>query len=369
MSNSRNLIAVVGAGRVGIAVATLVSQNTPHKVLIIDADPGALNVARATGAAFESRLCETPPELDAELRASRPFAVVCCTPFHINIQIAKICAEIKAHYIDFTEDVGVTKAVAELNPIGTTFVLQTGLAPGLITSVGMSLLKKLCMQNLTPTALHMRVGALPEVALFPAAYALTWSSSGLVNEYFQPVERIVNGAVVIAEPLHDHEDIMVDGIHMEAFNTSGGMGVPSMYTGLETVDYKTMRYPGHLAFLQKHLIEPSRKVSISNRLAKGIELAEALFPRTRDDVVYMVVRAQGRSQAGVLHETVLQHRFYGAGGLTALELTTAGTGAAVVELLGSLPTGIMFGGQISLDALLNTVTGRQFLVQVTAKSK
>jgi saccharopine dehydrogenase-like NADP-dependent oxidoreductase len=357
------IVAVVGAGRVGVTVATLLSQYTKYIVTIIDADQGALDVASAnralSGCSFS--LAVTDAQLEAVLRETEPFATVCCTPFQMNVKIAAICDKIRSHYVDFTEDVSVTRGIVELNPSQATFVLQTGLAPGLITSIGKVLLERLAARGLTPTSLKMRVGALPEVAELPAAYALTWSSEGLINEYYQPVQRIANGQNEICWPLDDLEELIIDGTRMEAFNTSGGMGDPSMYKGLVTVDYKTMRYPGHLDFLQKWLVAPLQDLTGNKLIEAGVKIAEALFPRTRDDVVYLVARAQGLSATGVIHETVFQHKFYAVDGITALELTTAGTGAAVVELLDTLPPGIVFGGNVALADLCNTNVGKVFL--------
>lgn len=356
-------IVIVGAGRVGIAMATLLSREPEYEVHLIDADEGALNVARGSAATYGwqreivYQLCLNIERLEAALRKEAPYAVVCCTPFKMNVPIAAVCAKLACHYVDFTEDVGVTKAVTEMSPTRSTFVLQTGLAPGLVTCVGKSLLQKLVARGITPTALHMRVGALPLVAELPAAYALTWSSTGLINEYLQPVERIINGEVVIDEALDDHEELIMSGERLEAFNTSGGMGSATMYEGLQTVDYKTMRYPGHLDFLQKRIMTPIAGYDGMEKLIKGVELAEELFPQTRDDVVYMVVRARGVLD-GVQHETVFQRKFYGTEhGLTALEATTAGTGAAVVQCLDLLDKGIVFGGNVPLSMLQSTLIG------------
>lgn len=360
-------IVIVGAGRVGLAMATLLQRSGEHEVLIIDSNESALNTARDAEGTYgwsdlvRFELCLNMELLEACLRRETPYAVACCTPFSMNVPIAAVCAKLKCNYVDFTEDVGVTKAVTEMNPAHSTFVLQTGLAPGLVTCVGLSLIEKLKDRGLTPTGLHLRVGALPLVAELPAAYALTWSTNGLINEYLQPVERIVDGKIVIDEALDDHEELIIDGEHMEAFNTSGGVGSASMYDGLHTVDYKTMRYPGHLDFLQKRIMSPLAALPEEERLAHGVKLAEEMFHRTRDDVVYMVVRARGVDATGAAHEAVFQHKFYGDGVLTALEFTTAGTGAAVIEAMEHLPRGIVFGGAVPLYTLRSTPTGARLM--------
>jgi saccharopine dehydrogenase-like NADP-dependent oxidoreductase len=357
-------IVIVGAGRVGVAAATLLQQNTQYEVIIIDVIQSALDNAIATGAMFgwsdlDFRLCANHELLEAELRKLKPYAVMCCTPYHVSVPVATICAKIKAHFIDFSTDQDVVQGVVKLNPSRITCVLQTGLAPGLSTAIGKMLLERLRRRGVTPNSLQLRVGALPEVAQLPSAYALTWSTAGLIDEYTNPVQRVENGEVILDEPLDAHEELIIDGTPMEAFNTAGGLGDPSMYEGLQTADFKTLRYPGHLDFLQKRVLLPAQRSEDPTKAA--IELAETMFPTTRDDVVFMAIRASGTDSRGRTHETTFQHKFYGLGGLTALELTTAGAGAATVELLDKLPRGILFGGNIRLADLYRTKIGHLFL--------
>jgi saccharopine dehydrogenase-like NADP-dependent oxidoreductase len=364
MTVEKQRIVIVGAGRVGVAAATLLQQNTSHEVIITDVEQSALDNAVATGAMFgwsdlDFRLCQNQELLEAELRKLKPYAVLCCTPQHVNVGIAKICAKIKAHYIDFSSNPDVVTGIVNLNPSRITCVLQTGLTPGLSTCISKMLLERLRRRGITPTSLQIRAGALPEVAQLPSAYALTWSTKGLIAEYTNPVQRIEGGEVVMDEPLDAHEELIIDGTPMEAFNTSGGLGDPSMYQGLQTADFKTLRYPGHLDYLQKKVLLPAQRAE--DPFTAAVNLAEQVFPTTRDDVVFMAIRASGVDSTGHTHETTFQHKFYGLNGLTAIELTTAGTGAAIVELLDKLPHGILFGGNIRLSDLFHTKIGHLFL--------
>ena len=355
-------IVIIGAGRVGVACALLARAYTMYRVALIDADSGALSVARET-LDKHGALCDfhqADESLPQVLKSLEPSVVLCCTPFHVNVKVATICAELQCDYIDFTEDISVTKAVTELNPQNCSFVLQTGLAPGLVNSIGLALVQRLKDQGAVPHELQMRVGALPLVGSVPQAYSLTWSSSGLINEYYQPVERIIDGQVTLQEPLCALERFIVDGTKLEAFNTSGGLGAPSMYD-VPNVSYKTIRYPGHLDFLQQHLMLPLMGLEGRERIERGIEIAEKLFTFTRKDVVYMVVRAIGK-KGNKLIEEVYFNRFNCMPELTALELTTSGTGIAVAELLlQSKPLGVKFGGQLPYHQLKETAVGSLFM--------
>ena len=72
--------------------------------------------------------------------------------------------------------------------------------------------------------LRMRVGALPLNVTNALQYGLTWSTEGIVNEYARPCQGIVDGEERTLAPLADVEEIKIDGLTYEAFNTSGGVG-------------------------------------------------------------------------------------------------------------------------------------------------
>ena len=142
-----------------------------------------------------------------------------------------------------TEDVEVTKAVAKLaDGASTAFIPQCGLAPGFITICAVHL-----MSQLTEVKdLRMRVGALPRYPSNMLKYNLTWSTEGLINEYCQPCEVILNGELRAVQPMENLERITIDGVEYEGFNTSGGLGTlaESLLGKVENVNYKSLRYPG-----------------------------------------------------------------------------------------------------------------------------
>jgi saccharopine dehydrogenase-like NADP-dependent oxidoreductase len=79
-------------------------------------------------------------------------------------------------------------------------------------------------------------------------YYLSWSSSGLVNEYIKPCDALFRGKPVKTLPLDGEENIVIDGVTYEAFNTSGGVATmcETYSNRIEELNYKTIRYPGHL---------------------------------------------------------------------------------------------------------------------------
>ena len=75
-----------------------------------------------------------------------------------------------------------------------------------------------------PRAVKLRVGALPQHPNNVLKYSLTWSTEGLINEYGNPCEAIVDRRRVEAAPLEGLEEIEIDGTSYEAFKTSGRTG-------------------------------------------------------------------------------------------------------------------------------------------------
>ena len=63
-----------------------------------------------------------------------------------------------------------------------------------------------------------------EVAAHEYEYNLTWSTDGVINEYCEPCEAIVDGKRREVLRLEEREEFSLDGVTYEAFNTSGGLG-------------------------------------------------------------------------------------------------------------------------------------------------
>jgi hypothetical protein len=251
------------------------------------------------------------------------------------------------------------------------------LAPGLITSIGAVLVDHLQNQHGKVETLELRVGALPQFSNHPASYAFTWSSLGLANEYINDCEVIENGTTKLVPPLDQLEKLVINGTQYEAFTTSGGMGPASMYS-VPNVNYKTIRYPGHHAWLtQEH--GPLHTASLvtgvpsdtsvpemkQKFLAQLAEIFEREFKHTRQDAVVVFARA-----ASSKREISYSHTFKpDSDAYTALEITTAGTGVACLEYIDFLERNdvkgrTIFGGQVSYADLINTAVGRSFLERI-----
>jgi saccharopine dehydrogenase-like NADP-dependent oxidoreductase len=204
-------IGVIGAGNIGQTLkAMLASVGGVTEITLADnAGQGDVHVDAGTG-----------ENLAAFVHTHD--AIVNALPFYLNKTVASACAEARRSYFDFSEDIESTKFVSDLARgfKEIVFVPQCGLAPGAINIIGAHLIS----QFETARSLELRVGALPLSANNEIKYYLSWSSSGLINEYIKPCDALFRGRPVKTLPLDGKENLVIDGVTYEAFNTSGGVG-------------------------------------------------------------------------------------------------------------------------------------------------
>src|SRR5690606_26489388 len=172
--------------------------------------------------------------------------VVTCLPFFLNIKLAKIAVDLGVHYFDLTEDVPTLHAIQKMAENSRSVLApQCGLAPGFIGILGAGLYREFSEIR----SVKLRVGALPLHPMGQLGYSFTWSSDGVINEYLNDAEVIHNGERKMVSSMDDVELININGRQYEAFSTSGGLGTmcASLEGKVDTLNYKTMRYPGHVA--------------------------------------------------------------------------------------------------------------------------
>ena len=175
------------------------------------------------------------------------------------------------------------------------FVPQCGLAPGTVNIIGAHLIA----QFDTARSLELRVGALPLSVSNEMKYYLSWSSSGLVNEYIKPCDALYRGEPIKTLPLEGKENVVIDGATYEAFNTSGGVATMcDTYRGrISELNYKTIRYPGHL----DHMRFVIHDLGLGDRPDLLTQIFDQSIPATRQDVVLLYVNALG-TRSGKLQQ-------------------------------------------------------------------
>jgi saccharopine dehydrogenase-like NADP-dependent oxidoreductase len=352
-------ILVVGAGHIGVTIAALLQASGDYAVTLADRSPQALAGTRLPG--VKTRVLDVADA--ATLRAAMQGlqAVVSAAPFHLTVAIAEAARSAGVHYLDLTEDVASTRRVKALAAgASSAFIPQCGLAPGFISIVAADLATRFE----TLDELRLRVGALPQYPANALGYNLTWSTDGVINEYCEPCEAIVEGALRQTQALEGLETFAMDGVSYEAFNTSGGLGtLCETFAGkVRNLNYRTIRYPGHAAVM-KTLLDDLR---LRERRHLLKDILETALPATLQDVVIIFVTASG-FRDGVLAQETYAHRVYSgqAAGraASAIQITTASAACAVLDLLsqGDLPAaGFVRQEDIALGDFLANRFGRAY---------
>ena len=344
-------IAVLGLGKVG-ALAGQLLHDSGFAVTGVDlaADAGAH--------AFSVQRTDVIDAASLDTLFAGVDAVLSCLPYHLNIRVADRAHAAGIHYFDLTEDVPTTNHIRDLAKTSKGLMApQCGLAPGFVGIVGADLIAQFddCR------SCRMRVGALPQNPTGLMGYAFNWSAEGVVNEYLNDCEVIEEGERKMVSAMEWREKIFINGLELEAFTTSGGLGTMcETYLGqVANLDYKTMRYPGHFDLMNFFFHELLMR---ENRELAGDILVNAK-PPVDQDVVYVHVAAEGTIGGRLQRREFVQGYkplIIAGRSRTAIAWTTAGSVVAVIEMVrdGLLPaSGFLKQEDIPLDALLSTRTG------------
>lgn len=358
-------ICLFGAGKIGEAITALVSMSGRYKIKVCDIDERrAAEVAGAFKNTESAKLdLGNKSSIEAVLKGAD--AVLSALPYHCNVPVAEAAVRAGVHYFDLTEDVSVTKAVQNLAANANTVLMpQCGLAPGFISIAAFDLARGFDSIE----SIKMRVGALPLYPSNTLKYNLTWSTDGLINEYGNLCDAIIEGKRIQVLPLEGCEKFSLDGVEYEAFNTSGGLGtLADQFEGkVKELTYKTCRYPGHrdlVAFLMNDL-----------RLNHDRETLKRIFensiPGTAQDKCLIFVEVRGSQRGKFIQKTYasnVHNTAVGGKHLTAIQLTTAAGICAPVDLFltGELgkKKGFLRSEEIPLNLFLQNEFGRHYAEQ------
>jgi len=250
-------------------------------------------------------------------------------PLHPVIERATGLESVKFYQVVNVEPGPSTKVLAKT--ADGLMAPQCGLAPGFVGIVAASQIESFdhCRSA------RMRVGALPQHPTGLLGYAFNWSPEGVVNEYLNDAEVIEDGVRKTVSSMEWKETLIIDGLQLEAFTTSGGLGTMcETYHGVvANIDYKTIRYPGHMDLMNFFFHE----LLMRGRRELAGEILTHAKPPVDDDVVFIHVASEGTVHGQLRRmEYVRGFRPIEVAGKrrTAIAWTTAGSGAAVNELVG-----------------------------------
>lgn len=344
-------VLVIGMGKVGSLVGTLLSKR--FQVTGLDKRKPAVDLP------FKVVLGDVSDLKFLEKVLPGFDAVASAMPYNLNLNIAKVAHKNGIHYFDLTEDVPTTNAIMELSKTSRAVMApQCGLAPGLIGIIGAHLAKRFTRLR----DIELRVGALPRYPNGLLGYSFTWSPAGVINEYLNDAQVIHNGVKKIVPSLDGLEYIQIEGNEFEAFSTSGGLGTMcDTYAGkVDTLNYKTIRYPGHaklMKFLLYELILKEKRELIEQILTEA-------KPPVQEDVVYVYAVVEGWKDNEIAREEFYEAYYpkeLDGQHWRAISWTTAASIAAVIEMVadGKLPQkGFIKQEEINFEDFLNTENGK-----------
>ncbi len=352
-------VAIAGAGLIGHTITQLLRETGDYEVVALDRDIDVLARLAKEGIATER---VDSADSNAIRDAVKGFdALVNALPYYLAVNVAAAAKAAGVHYFDLTEDVRATHAIRSLaDGAEHAFMPQCGLAPGFIGIAAHELINGFTEVR----DVKMRVGALPEYPTNALKYNLTWSIDGLINEYCQPCEAIRDGRQQWVQPLEGVEHFSLDGIEYEAFNTSGGLGTlcETLSGRVETLDYKSVRYPGHRDLMQ-FLLEDLRLSSDRDTLKA---IMRRSIPSTHQDVVLVFVTVTGVKNGQLVQDVFMRKIFAKTVcgmPMSAIQITTAGAMCAVLDLFreNKLPQrGFVRQEQVPLHAFLANRFGKLY---------
>ena len=353
-------IVVVGAGKIGAMISHLLLDSGDYQVTLVDQSAEQLQQYQPRPGLELQQLDVRNSEAFVELLRGH-YAVLSATPYFMTTPIAEAAVAAGVHYLDLTEDVQSTAKVRSLaEQTDKALIPQCGLAPGFISIVANELASR--FEQLE--TVRMCVGALPQFPSNSLNYNLTWSTDGVINEYCEPCDAIIDGQLVQVPALEHLEHFSLDGINYETFNTSGGIGTlaETLSGRVRNLCYQTIRYPGHRDIMKTLLHD----LQLRNRRDLLKDVFENSVPATLQDVVLIFVTVCGRKQGQLVQETYANKVYGGAVAgfdASAIQVTTAASICAVLDLLKSgmiRATGFVRQEEIALNDFLQNRFGAYY---------
>lgn len=268
--------------------------------------------------------------------------------YSFNEIVAKTRIQVGVNSVDLGGHIGhITDKVLEMHDdaevAGVTLIPDLGVAPGMInilSGYGASKLDEV-------KSIRLFVGGIPVKPEPPLEYFHVFSMEGLLDHYTDPSLIIRNGLKQEIPSLSEVERLHFEKFGpLEAFHTSGGTStLPISYPNVDTLEYKTIRYPGHAEkfklLVDLNLTRNDYEVELHGQKVKPREvLLKVLDPIVelgdRDDAVLLRVVVSGIKDG---EETTYEYEMATfkdrEHNVTAMARATANTISVVAQMIGS----------------------------------
>jgi lysine 6-dehydrogenase len=304
-------------------------------------------------------------------------AVLSALPYYVNVDAARAAIDGTAHFSDLGGNIDVVGREQALNraaeTAGVSVIPDCGVAPGLANILAAEGIGRLDAVE----SVKMYVGGLPQRPQPPLNYTIVYSLEGVLDYYTTPSTIRRGGQLIDVDALSEVEEIDFPAVaaRLEAFHTSGGAStMPWIYQDIPTVQYKTLRYPGHAALMRAirdlglFAIEP---VDVRGQRVVPrdlfIAVADPRLRRHAPDLVAVRVEVVG-TKAGQPAAVVFQLvDYYDAANDVSAMMRTTGYSLSIVAQMqtsGRIAAGVRVAYQaVPFDAYVAELRNRGIVIQ------
>ncbi|MEN8123512.1 MAG: saccharopine dehydrogenase C-terminal domain-containing protein [Bacteroidota bacterium] len=240
-----NKIIVLGAGMVGSAMAIDLAKE--HSVTLSDIDQTALKNAKDRCNDLQIVNLDVTNRKDLH-RAILPFdIVVCAVPGFLGFNTLKNIINAKKDVVDisfFPENALELNELAKQNNV--TAIVDCGVAPGMG-----NIILGYHNEHVNISDFECLVGGLPKEKKWPFNYKAPFSPIDVIEEYTRPARYVENGKLITRDALTDVELVTFDKVGtLESFNSDGLRSLIFTMPHISNMKEKTLRYPGHIEYIQ-----------------------------------------------------------------------------------------------------------------------
>ena len=248
---------VLGAGLQGCACAYDLLQNASNSQVTL-ADVRPITLPKFLAGDWKGRLRTIQLDVADSAAVRTAFtghaAVMSAIPYYYNGPMAKAAVECGSHFCDLGGNTDIVLEQKKLHEQalakGISVIPDCGLAPGMVNILAAEGIRRLERAE----KVKIFVGGLPQAPEPPLNYQIVYSLEGALDYYTTPSWVLRGGKPVQVDALSEVEPVEFPSPvgTLEAFHTGGGIStLPFAYDGkIETMEYKTLRYPGHVAIMR-----------------------------------------------------------------------------------------------------------------------
>lgn len=324
-------VVIVGAGRIGTALALFLREKPEFEILLADPTEPGRRRAEELGLPLADADPNNPARLDQMLTGAD--AVVAALPSSATPMVAAAARRNATHYLDLGDDEVALEAIRrEASAASGCFVAQCGISPGLVSGLVLDLASRYGNEP----DIAVRIGGLPQKPSGRLGYGLVWDIDATLREYTRPSVALIDGRKTALAPLSRCSPLRLGSRDYEAFVSSA---IPDTLCErlagkvASLVSY-TIRYPGHadyIAFLLDELKLRDRVYLLRNLFLNGLsEIAD-------DRLLISIVATsnQGGSQIAEHFMRKIEPVRIAGATVGAMRRTAASHVAAVLDLLRS----------------------------------